>query len=72
MSSDKTPAASRRECDGSSECRAKRHLHGCFADRGNCDHPNEHAAVRRDLDAEGFGCWLVPRRREANGARNVA
>lgn len=30
-------------CDGSSECKAQTHMHGCFSDDGtNCDHPSEH------------------------------
>lgn len=29
-------------CDGSSECKAEEHVHGCFADEGNCDEPAEH------------------------------
>lgn len=29
-------------CGGSSTCTAHRHVHGCFADKGNCDHPTEH------------------------------
>lgn len=29
-------------CNGQTDCPAARHLHGCFADHGNCDHPNEH------------------------------
>lgn len=35
--------ATGRECDGSPACKADRHVHGCFADRGDCDHPSEHA-----------------------------
>ena len=30
-------------CDGSSECEAALHFHGCYSDDGtNCDHPGEH------------------------------
>jgi len=29
-------------CDGSPDCTATRHMHGCFADAGNCDHPSQH------------------------------
>jgi hypothetical protein len=29
-------------CDGSGNCTATKHIHGCFADRGNCDTPGEH------------------------------
>ena len=32
-------------CDGSSECRAETHVHGCFADFGRCDEPNEHRSA---------------------------
>jgi hypothetical protein len=33
-------------CDGSSACKAETHIHGCYADAGNCDEPGEyHAAV---------------------------
>jgi hypothetical protein len=31
-------------CTGSGLCRAKTHVHGCFADTGNCDDPSDHAA----------------------------
>ncbi len=32
-------------CDGSSDCEATVHLHGCYSDDGtNCDHPSEHTA----------------------------
>lgn len=30
------------ECDGSPHCGAAKHVHGCFADTGNCDEPREH------------------------------
>ena len=29
-------------CSGSRECEAEVHIHGCFADEGNCDEPDEH------------------------------
>lgn len=29
-------------CTGAGSCRAEFHAHGCFADRGNCDDPQEH------------------------------
>lgn len=38
-------------CDGSSECKAVRHLHGCYSDDGtNCDHPSEHGDAAREHD----------------------
>jgi hypothetical protein len=30
------------KCDGSSECGARWHVHGCFADKGRCDEVGEH------------------------------
>ncbi len=30
------------ECDGSPHCSATRHVHGCYADTGNCDDPSDH------------------------------
>lgn len=45
------------ECDGSSDCRAVRHLHGCFADVGDCDHPDEHAAVSADT-GQAEATWI--------------
>ncbi len=34
------------ECDGTATCKYRgRHIHGCFADRGYCDEPDEHAAA---------------------------
>ena len=39
-------------CDGSSECKAERHLHGCYSDDGtNCDHPSEHSLTQKGTDA---------------------
>lgn len=32
-------------CDGSRYCTAETHIHGCFADEGNCDEPAEHYDV---------------------------
>lgn len=29
-------------CTGYPDCTAVRHTHGCYADEGNCDHPDEH------------------------------
>lgn len=31
------------ECQGHDACPVETHEHGCFADIGNCDHPEEHA-----------------------------
>ena len=39
------------ECDGGPYCKAVRHMHGCFADKGNCDHPSEHAHAASSPDA---------------------
>lgn len=35
------------DCDGSSECIATVHVHGCFADRdgARCNDPDDHAAT---------------------------
>lgn len=43
-------------CDGSRDCGADTHIHGCFADEGNCDEPLEHGTgdLDADLDALGF------------------
>lgn len=44
-------------CDGSSECKAGRHLHGCYSDDGtNCDHPSEHRPL-----CGTFGCVTASR-----------
>lgn len=32
-------------CTGDSACTASPHMHGCFADRGDCDQPSEHRAA---------------------------
>lgn len=37
-------------CDGSIYCAAKRHVHGCFADQGNCDEPNEYHGAPFGVD----------------------
>jgi hypothetical protein len=37
-------------CDGSAACDAAEHVHGCFADKGTCDQPLEHAAGRPVYD----------------------
>ena len=36
-------------CRGDRDCEAEVHIHGCFADEGACDHPEEH-----ELDFEEF------------------
>jgi hypothetical protein len=30
-------------CSGASDCRAAVHIHGCYADKGNCSEPSEHS-----------------------------
>lgn len=30
------------ECDGSHNCTAEKHLHGCYSDKGNCERPEAH------------------------------
>ena len=37
------------ECTGASDCTVPVHVHGCYADMGGCDSPEEHDA------AEGLG-----------------
>lgn len=37
-------------CVGDFDCSASTHIHGCFADYGDCDSPNEH---RRLSDSKG-------------------
>ena len=32
-------------CTGASDCPERWHVHGCFADRGQCDDPTDHAAT---------------------------
>jgi hypothetical protein len=32
-------------CTGGDDCTAPTHVHGCFADRGTCAHPDEHPPV---------------------------
>lgn len=34
-----------RECTGAWSCTASPHIHGCYADRGDCDRPGEHRAL---------------------------
>lgn len=35
-------------CQGHSACPVDRHEHGCFADVGNCDHPEEHEPTEEE------------------------
>jgi hypothetical protein len=35
-------AASHRSCSGTPDCSATTHLHGCYADLGDCNLPEEH------------------------------
>lgn len=42
----------RAECDGSGVCRARVHVHGCYADSGDygmCDSPAEHMVSARTV-----------------------
>lgn len=32
-------------CTGAGDCPATTHLHGCYRDDGNCDHPDHHDAA---------------------------
>lgn len=41
---DKRPVWSLVECQGHATCKAALHEHGCFADLGRCDHPEEHGS----------------------------
>lgn len=36
-------------CSGNLECEADTHIHGCFADQGMCDAPEEHKPAEVDL-----------------------
>lgn len=43
-------------CTGGAFCEAEVHIHGCFADDGRCDEPDEHDLADVDAllwDAEG-------------------
>lgn len=40
------------ECDGGPYCAAVRHVHGCFADKGNCDHPSEHVQMAGEAQTD--------------------
>lgn len=43
MCNDPDPTCSHDEgCDGSATCPAWIHIHGCYADLGNCEMPSEH------------------------------
>ena len=42
-------------CDGSSGCTAQTHIHGCFADQGNCDEPGEHASEPLEREVANHG-----------------
>lgn len=35
------------ECQGHGACDAPLHVHGCFADDGDCDSPGEHETTRK-------------------------
>lgn len=35
-------------CQGHDTCPAETHEHGCFADVGNCDHPEEHEPTEQE------------------------
>jgi hypothetical protein len=37
-------ATAYRSCSGTPDCDATTHLHGCFADTGDCNLPEEHAS----------------------------
>ena len=41
MSAEQNPSKPAVECDGSFACQADVHVHGCWADHGNCDEPTE-------------------------------
>lgn len=38
------------QCQGHAECPVKTHEHGCYADVGNCDHPEDHKPDGRGSD----------------------
>lgn len=65
------------ECTGAGDCTASPHMHGCYADRGDCDRPGEHvvhdtrrplAAASRDCSAAPLDIWAGERRRRAEKA----
>lgn len=39
-------------CTGASDCLASQHVHGCYADRGDCDNPSDHGRRLQDVEAE--------------------
>lgn len=42
------PEPSASECQGHAACDAALHEHGCYADLGKCDHPEEHVSEPTD------------------------
>lgn len=54
-------------CTGAADCQAFVHLHGCFADFGNCTAPEEH---RGGADAAGgtIAGGILPHEPQPNGA----
>ncbi|WIB65807.1 hypothetical protein [Curtobacterium sp. MCBD17_040] len=40
-------------CDGSGHCRSPLHVHGCYADDGNCEEPREHALLSQPSPSVG-------------------
>ena len=47
------PNPSAEPCMGGAGCTAPVHLHGCFADRGDCNSPDEHTPPRIEDMAPG-------------------
>jgi len=45
-------------CSGDSECTSDLHVHGCFADVGNCAAPGEHAHHNPDMTPERYAAEL--------------
>lgn len=37
----------RNDCQGHATCAAPTHVHGCFADKGDCDDPGDHEIRRQ-------------------------
>jgi len=50
MAADETQSGTAARCDGSRECEAEVHVHGCFADEGDCDEPAEHYDMDEGVD----------------------